>query len=375
MDTNLANAKHDSITSNVMYEGVVGATDDVSILCHTQSHIDTRGTSAQSGTQAFRFVNGYILKISEISPDIDPVTQIPALQELTAKFANLAFFITATFGTKLGVVWIAVWVRTLPIGVDNGFDTNLADYWMDTPPYTKRRRKLELFVNLGPGNGLSILAWTALKTMNTILKFTRRGEPEIPSSSNNGPGANLYERTAFPGMTLNNYLETKHYGGGDTCNHVSLVTMLDANLVKHWAAKLVFQRLEDGAIEDCVLDWSYVLEGLTLEELPERALCTIRSVHLDLAGVALDPPPDHLNPLQQNKNKHNCNGNSCNGADGDIDCVYQDDGGGCVELSMPNTCTASSDSSKPWNGHGAVTNGGSSSLSSSSKLWSCWPGW
>ena len=109
-DTNLANAKHDSNIKNTIYEGVVGANDDVTIMCHTKSHIQSRGTSAPSKTQAFTFVNGHVLKMSEISPNIDPVTQIPALQYLTAAFHNLAFFITAIFGSKQDIVLIAVWV-------------------------------------------------------------------------------------------------------------------------------------------------------------------------------------------------------------------------------------------------------------------------
>ena len=108
-----------------------------------------------------------------------------------------------------------------------------------------------------------------MKTMNTILKFARKGEPHIPSKFN-GLEDNLAQRTQFPAMTLDNYLETRHFAGGSTCNYVSLVTLLDVHWVKHWAANLVFRRLEDGAIGDCVLDWSFLLEGKFLEELPER---------------------------------------------------------------------------------------------------------
>ena len=96
--------------------------------------------------------------------------------------------------------------------------------------------------------------------MNTILKFARKGEPDIPSRFN-GLEDNLAQRTQFPAMTLDNYLETRHFEGGSTCNYVSLVTLLDVHRVKHWAANLVFKRLEDGAIGDCVLVWSFLLEG------------------------------------------------------------------------------------------------------------------
>jgi hypothetical protein len=142
-------------------------------------------------------------------------------------------------------------------------------------------------MQLGPGASLSPLAWAALKTVSYLLSWsqTRKGEAQIPVES----GA---DRTPFPGMNLRNYTETKHFGGSLQTdptlpkNYVSVTTHVDASKM-NMATRVLYQRLEEGGLPASVVDVTFVLEGEQTDELPERALGTIRMVHLDPAKAAL----------------------------------------------------------------------------------------
>jgi len=150
-----------------------------------------------------------------------------------------------------------------------------------------RQRKLEVFMQLGPGAKLSPLAWAALKTVSVLLSWTRRGEAQIPFES----GA---DRTPFPGMTLSNYMETAHFGGSLQTNptlpknYAAVTTFVDPNKMNA-AMRVLYQRLEEGGLSASIVDFTFVMEGHEGDELPERALCTIRLVHLDALKVALPP--------------------------------------------------------------------------------------
>lgn len=150
-----------------------------------------------------------------------------------------------------------------------------------------RQRKLEVFMQLGPGANLSPLAWAALKTVSYILSWSqsRKGEAQIPVESGAG-------RTPFPGMNLRNYTKTTHFGGSLQTdpslpkNYVSVTTHVDASKMS-MATRVLYQRLEEGGLPASVVDFTFVLEGEEADELPERALGSIRIVHLDPAKVAL----------------------------------------------------------------------------------------
>lgn len=150
-----------------------------------------------------------------------------------------------------------------------------------------RKRKLEVFMQLGPGARLSPLAWAALKTVSLLLSWSRRGEAQIPFESE-------AERTPFPGMTLSNYMETSHFGGSLQTNdalpknYAAVTTHVDPSKMNA-AMRVLYQRLEEGGLPASVVDFTFVLEGQQVDELPERALGTIRVVHLDALKVALPP--------------------------------------------------------------------------------------
>lgn len=147
---------------------------------------------------------------------------------------------------------------------------------------------MEVFIQLGPGAGLSPLAWTALKAFSALLSWTRRGEAAIPYESG---GANV--RTPFPGMTMASYTETKNFGGSLQTdkslpkNYVAVNAHVDGEEMGNMAARLLYQRLEEGALQASIVDFSFVLEGQELDELPERVLASIRMVNINSAKVAL----------------------------------------------------------------------------------------
>ena len=248
-------------------------------------HVKKKGSSQPSLLQAYTFVDahcfGYPGEDSAdredfpLMPGKDPVEAIPSLKRLIEKFPEHQFFVVATYGETHLTGFISLYVRTLPEGVDEPFDTVLERFHHGTQQV--KDRKLELFMNLGPGPGLSFFAWAALKTMNAVLKFKRNGEPDIPFS-------NTGDRTPFPGMTMSTYTKVAHFSGE---NYISHTCYLNANNMSNWAAKMLFQKLADGAVNSSILDFSYVIEGESEDELPERAVCTLRSVHLDFWQVQI----------------------------------------------------------------------------------------
>lgn len=148
-----------------------------------------------------------------------------------------------------------------------------------------RQRKLEVFMQLGPGARLSPMAWASIKAVSLLLSWTRRGEAQIPFES----GA---DRTPFPGMTLSNYMETMHFGGslqtkpGLPTNYAAVTAFVDPTKMNA-AMRLLYQRLEEGSLPSSTVDFTFVLEGEQADELPERAIGTIRIVHLNALKVAL----------------------------------------------------------------------------------------
>ena len=282
-DTDQRNIEHDIPAKNEFYESIIGF--DTIVNVHSKEHLTKKGSSQQSLGQAFTLVDAYAFEYPSFQhaerhehpflPENDPVKAIPSLQSIIQQFPSHEFFVTGTFGETHTTGFIALFVRSLPKGVDETFDRVWKTY--RTGSKEVKDRKLELFINLGPGPGLSFLAWAALKTMNTVLSWKRNGEPDIPLSSSG-------DRTPFPGMTMSSYTQLKHFSGPNWNSHTCY---LNADNMSNWAAKVLFQRLEDGAVKNSIIDFSYVLEGEVNEELPERVLCTFRSVHIDFIDTRI----------------------------------------------------------------------------------------
>jgi hypothetical protein len=148
-------------------------------------------------------------------------------------------------------------------------------------PFTLRKQKLELFVQLGPMPQLSSLTRFALNALRACWNWgrRRRGKSMIPIVNDDD-----LNRRPFPGMTLNRYTKTRHFPGV-LPNYLAFSSHLDATTMTNPFAKVLYKSLPLS-----VIDFSFVLKGLSQEELPERALGTVRICQYLPSLDALPPP-------------------------------------------------------------------------------------
>lgn len=294
-DDDIENIRRDCSTKNEFYESTVGR--DVRCNVHDSRHLAEKGSSRPSSYQGFALVGCHIFQLpddtaptAQIHPlqsKNDPIAALPSLRKIIENNPEQDFFVQAFFSGKKKVALVALFVRTLPRGVDAAFDSVVDEFVAGDR--SVRDRKLEVFLQLGPGSELPGSVWVALKVINWILRFSRRGEGDIPVLSNK-------VRTPFPGMRLSSYAETKHFGGSLRTNkklpknYVASTARFDEEGLQNPIMKALFNMLESSALKHCVLDSSFVLEGQRMDELPERVLGTVRLVHVNALDCALPLP-------------------------------------------------------------------------------------
>ena len=293
-DDDIENIQRDCSSKNEYYEATVGR----DILCnvHDNRHLMTKGSSRPSGYQGYALVGCHMFHLpEETDPNApthplqsmnDPIMALPSLRKIIEANSDQDFFVQAFFSEKKKVAIVVLFVRTLPRGVDDAFDS-VSETFISGDS-SVRDRKLEIFLQLGPGSELPGSVWVALKVINWILRFSRRGEGNIPVLSNK-------VRTPFPGMRLSSYTETKHFGGSLQTNdalpknYVASTARFDEDNIGNPIMKTLFNTLEVDALKHCVFDASLVLEGQNADELPERVLGTIRLVHMNVMDSSLSP--------------------------------------------------------------------------------------
>ena len=291
-DDDIENIRRDCFIKNEFYEATVGR--DVRCDVHDSRHLIQKGSSRPSSYQGFALVGCHVFQLPEESDPTarthplqsknDPIVALPSLRKIIEANSDQEFFVQAFFSEKKKVALVALFVRTLPRGVDDAFDTVLDEFVSSDS--SVRDRKLQVVLQLGPGSQLPGSVWVALKVINWILRFSRRGEGDIPVLSNK-------VRTPFPGMRLSSYTETKHFGGSLRTNvdlpknYIASTARFDEEALQNLIMKALFNTLESSALKHCVLDSSFVLEGQSMEELPERALGTVRLVHMNALECAL----------------------------------------------------------------------------------------
>jgi hypothetical protein len=151
-----------------------------------------------------------------------------------------------------------------------------------------RNRKLHLMLQLGPyQHGLSFFGWLILRILSILLGLTRKGR------ECSGGLQSSKERSPFPAIRLTNYSRLRHFGGALQANpslpknYVSMNVSYFSKHMPNILSRLLFHRLDKGALENNIMDFTFVLEGEQEDELPERALCTQRVVHVETQKVAL----------------------------------------------------------------------------------------
>jgi hypothetical protein len=287
-DDSADNIQHDATAKNEYYEPSVS--HDVTCQVHSVSHFNKPGHCQPSAYQAYNLVACHVIRLdddenSRLRPDQDPLEALPSLQRILRQHPDLDFFGSAFFPEGYPIALVKLFVRSLPKGVDPSFDTVMERFRNGNSDL--RNSKLQVFFQLGPGKSLSPLVWAAIKAVSVLLSFSRNGEAQVPVESSG------VERTHFPGMKLSNYLQLRHFGGSlqnnasMPNNYVAFTALMDSSKMTNILFRVLYKRLEEEALPACVVDFTFVLEGQDKEELPERALGSIRMVHYNLMDCAV----------------------------------------------------------------------------------------
>jgi hypothetical protein len=132
-----------------------------------------------------------------------------------------------------------------------------------------------------------------------IIQLANGDQVKLPRpSASNG-------RTPIPPLKVARCGRIRHFGGSLQVDHtfpknyVAFTLQIGKKLSSSLISRLIVRYLERSGPHDDVLDATFVLAGETIDELPERALATRRSVRLD--GPMIASPVDDVS----NKKKEN----------------------------------------------------------------------
>lgn len=155
-----------------------------------------------------------------------------------------------------------------------------------------RDSMLQALVYLGQNTSQSFASWIALRVLFYLLSWTRRCRLRaLPR-----PTMSSDYFLSLPSVNVSHFAETFHYGGGavnDTTegnlpsNYVAMSAHIDSRHMPNLLARMVHSQIERGVLADSTVDFTLILESNQMEELPERALSTIRMVHFSPTEVAL----------------------------------------------------------------------------------------
>lgn len=152
-----------------------------------------------------------------------------------------------------------------------------------------RDRKLHLMIQLGQRSNISYGGRLALRALALSLRFRRGISSPLSLEATK-------DRSPLPALRLADYAETRHFGGMLQSNpdlpknYVSMTAKVDNKLIPSSISSFLFKIVEE-RLNARAMDFTVVLEGEHDDELPERALCTTRIVHLssETIGVPLSP--------------------------------------------------------------------------------------
>lgn len=126
--------------------------------------------------------------------------------------------------------------------------------------------------------------------MSFVFQFTATGRdsPVILESTR--------DRYAFPAFKVGKMFRTKHFGGSlqedqsKPQNYLAVSTNTGSVATKNKIFESILTRVQRH-IAESIVDFTYVIEGENEDELPERALTSVRQVHINPKEVAVDPLP------------------------------------------------------------------------------------
>ncbi|CAJ1957885.1 unnamed protein product [Cylindrotheca closterium] len=297
-DDNDDNNKRDSRVKNEYYEASVSR----DVLCHVRpfDFFSKGGVGSfekslvLSPYQAYSLVGMQLFNLPEgqsddavFSATRDPVEMFPSLATLISGNPELDFFVTSHFNMMKRRLFVGCFVRSLPKGIDPQFDTVMKRFSEGSKEI--RDRKLHMMVQLGQRSNISYGGRLALRFLALTLRFRRGISSSLSLEATK-------DRSPLPSLRLSDYTETHHFGGALQQNpdlpknYVSMTAKVDNRFLPSSISSLLFQ-IVDERLNARAMDFTVVLEGDHDDELPERALCSMRIVHLssETVGKTLSP--------------------------------------------------------------------------------------
>jgi hypothetical protein len=151
-----------------------------------------------------------------------------------------------------------------------------------------RKKKLEVMLQLEiDKNGLSFLERCLLWWLLFLLRFTVRIRYCVPKSNSTS------DRTSLPPLILSDCGDTFHFGGSLQSNemmlnnYVATTAHLASSRNCNLITRMMLSYIELGGLSRNVADVSFILAGEDENELPERAMCTSRTVRATLTKLPI----------------------------------------------------------------------------------------
>jgi hypothetical protein len=159
-----------------------------------------------------------------------------------------------------------------------------------------RDRKLHVMIQLGNRTGLAFAGWLFLRLLSFLFQLTGTGR-DLPMNLES-----TRDRYAFPAFKVASLFKTTHFGGSLQTNpslpknYIAVVSVVSLDHLPNLMPRMVsrFQQY----LSDSIVDMTYFLEGDQEDELPERALCSVRQVHVRPEKIGRDPQ-DYLSPSEE----------------------------------------------------------------------------
>ncbi|KAL3920791.1 MAG: hypothetical protein SGILL_003080 [Bacillariaceae sp.] len=304
-DGNDDNNVRDSGAKNEIYEASVSR----DVLCYVrpfdflnQEDGERHDNLVLSTYQAYAHVGSHYFKMTPemtteggiLHSSRDPVEMFPSLRNIIEENPDLDFLIWVVRLVEKQVMVVHVHVRSLSKSIDAPFDNVVNRYTNGSQEV--RDRKLYCMIQLGNRLGLSYAGWLFLRIVSFLFQLTETGR-NLPMNLES-----TRDRYAFPSFKVASFFKCYHFGGAMQTNpsmpknyiagsaEVSLAYL--ANIVP----RIMFSRLQKH-LSDSIVDMTYFLEGDKEDELPERALFTVRQCHVTPSKVAKDPR-SYASPLE-----------------------------------------------------------------------------
>ncbi|GAX28549.1 hypothetical protein FisN_12Hh083 [Fistulifera solaris] len=305
-DENQENVRHDVNAKNEYYEPTVAR----DVLCPVRTkehlkasrwwHLGLSGVAPLSSSQyqGYALVGMHSFRWDPswsdypLQPNLDPVAAIPSLKNLVQKHPSHHFFVHVYFAEgRRCIANVQVFVRSLPEGIDTTFDRNVDRFVRGSAE--GRRQRLECALQLGiDQQRLSWLARLMLSFLSFMMRITHRRRTSLAASSYSR------KRSTIPPINLSECGDTYHFGGAlqqeskMPSNYIACSTHLKSRRQNTLLARFLISYMECDGFSNDVTDFTYLIAGVQSDEVPERALGSIRTVSYKLDDCSL--PLDYI---------------------------------------------------------------------------------